>query len=415
MRFLIQKNPIQKKEVKRMKKIYINSLIAFLLLNLCAPAIASEKNWFKSTMSHYTQDMLNRHTYQYKSLQHVAAGVALLCLPSPMALYILKQQRTNMVKFLHANEAATREDVRQYWNFDQQTWSNIMNKTKEDHEFNLNAMRNNTNCNTHHDPSLPPEVITGIERECNRYGFNKNNLNFGKTTEEDILGCATAYIPTIISETKIYTPAVIDLNIEELEKKIYLKDYTTNHVLAHEFRHVAEGHGIEYKNITLTIKKPLTDKEEQLKNIENERKTVFQSLMEKRNWLSDMLWDSHGAAEKFKKLNTEVNTIEKEISALEEDYTKTLKEFSDSPAGKNYIAAREKTADTRTACDDPEAAKNAYHTTSTTEYIDNHNDMKVVHANWQMTKNIENARNFYHAFEKKRREFNGALKKYMPL
>jgi hypothetical protein len=257
-------------------------------------------------------DMLNRHTYDYLSSKHIGTSLFLLLLPSELSLAILQKQRTNMVTFLRKNEADALEDVKKYWNFDQQTWLNIMNETKEDIAFNLNALKDTHNYNVPHDPNLPIECIIAAKNECNRYNFNINNLKL-ETSNDIPLHVATTktYKPDrTLDGTKQYVPTEINFNTHSISN---LDPHTCQHIYTHEFTHITEGHNIQNKNILFAATvKPGRDKQKQIENIDNETEELSNSIEKMGIW--DYIIGNRDKAEKKRdKLIAESDILSKEI------------------------------------------------------------------------------------------------------
>lgn len=355
------------------------SLVAFLSLIISLPTLCSEKNKFATTISIHAKDMVSRHTYDYMSPKHIKTGLLLSLLPSQLSLAVLQKQRSNMVTFLRKNEAEALEDVRQYWNYDQEIWSNIMKKTEEDIAFNLNILKDSHNYNALHDPNFPSEWITAINNECKRHKFNINNLGLItiKNDSKTLASAKIAYEYNGFTDTKIITSRSITLNVANIfiqnQSTTDLYNQQLQHAATHEMTHHTQGHTPRAINI-------LWDK-----------------------CLKPAFWQTNIFHDLIEKANIEAT----QRKQLEE-------EFNCSPTGKKYTAAIEKTADTLVACSDPQAAKNAYYFTRINGYIDNNNDMKTIHANWQLTQAIEKRQRLYQAFVKKGQEFQSALRKYMP-
>jgi hypothetical protein len=362
------------------------SLITFISLTISLPALCSEKNKFATTMSIHAQDMVSRHTYDYMSPKHIKTGLLLSLLPSQLSLAVLQKQRSNMVTFLRKNEAEALEDVRQYWNYDQETWSNIMKNTEEDIAFNLNILKDSHNYNALHDPNFPSEWIIAINNECKRHKFNINNLDLITTKDDSkmLASADIAYESNGFADTKIITSRSITLNVAnefiQNQSTTDLYNRQLQHTATHEMTHHTQGHAPRTTNI-------LWDKC---------LKPAFWQTTNFRAWL----W---GVDDLIEKANIET-TQRKQLK----------EEFDCSPTGKKHTAAKEKTADTLVACSDQQAAKNAYYYTRINGYIDNNNDMKTIHANWQLTQAIEKRRDLYQAFRKKGQDFQIALRKYMP-
>ena len=367
-----------------MKKPIILSLIAFVSLNTGVSIRCAENNRFTSAIAHYTQDMVNRHTYEYKSPEHIKTGLLLSLLPSHLSLAVLQTQRSNMVKFLRNNETEALEDVRKYWNFDQQKWSTMMDQTKKDIKCSLNVLQDSHNYNVPHDSSLPSEWITAINNECKRRKFNINNIKLDAKVANDDTFASThvTYTHYMNPDTKTDISTTITLypeNISRGKRPIIADSHSLQHMATHEMTHVVEGHALYDVNI-------LWDKQ-----IPVHRETnIF------RQWI----W---GIDDLIKDIKTE----ETNNKLLEQN-------FKYSPAGQKWKAAKEKIADTLVACTDPQTAKNGYYRTETNGYVDNNNDMKAMHANWQLTQAIEKRRDLYQAFKNTGQKFQSTLRKFMP-
>lgn len=346
-----------------MKNIHTNfGLIAFILFNLCIPTICSEpswtlkksnqpKNWLATKCDFFAQKMVNKHTYEHNSFEHMRDMAILSMFPAPISQAVLCKQRENMKNFLLKNEENALEGVRQYFNIDQKQWSEMMSQVKKDREFNLNEMRKDQKFNTYHDPAANI-FMPAINNACKKYSINPKSLNIGTQTSSSNTSATTyTYPPTHGILWNSYNPGTIGFN------KKYLLDRPLpagllDYLAFHELTHMMRGHEIEEIAIL------------------NHQK----------------IRSSHDNA---------------------------YKKFHDSIAYKNLVAAQEKTADTFFSCSNPEVAKinachaqhstvNNYDGTSTIfGYPDNFNDMLVINTNWETSQNIETSRNMLQSLKKK--------------
>jgi hypothetical protein len=353
-----------------MKKYIQHNLIIFALINIRFPLLSSEnswsckpniphKNWFTTQCYSLAQKMVNKHTYEHNSSEHMQDMAILSILPAHISQAILYKQRKNMKHFLIKNEENAFEEVRQYWGFDQKEWSGIMSQIKKDHEFNLNEMRKDQNFNTYHDPAVAV-FMPEIKNVCKKYSINPKSLNFGaQTSQSNWIAEAKNYPPTRGILWDIYNPGKIDFN------KKYLLNHPLpagfiNYLTFHELTHIMQGHLTREGTI----------------------------------------------------LNHQKICSPSGVITGYENYEKYEK-YKDSIADKNLSAAQEKTADTFLACSDPEVAKiGAHHTQNSIinngngtgiqfGYPDNFNDMLVINTNWETSQQIEKLQNTLKSTTKK--------------
>ncbi len=307
----------------------------------------------------HAKRMVETTTYQHGSFEHIRDLAILSVLPTPISQGILSQQRNNMLTFLEKNEKQALEGVKNYWGFDSATWSNILEKNKKEHEFNLAEMRKNTdNRATYHNPSLPAAFMVGVQRECLRYGFNKNNFNLGTT--DNVHELAHCFEHKQLAPN-MYTPANVNFNLRYAWRPQESIDGTATH----EFTHIIKGHSLLRQNIVYG------GGEQMINNI-NE------------------YWQQNKPS--FLVLFNPFYSIDEDLRKLEQYSTTQIEKietYSGSCEEMNLTAAQEKTADTYVICIDPQAAKNVPSIVQYSGYTDNHNDMKVIHRNWQATRAIE--------------------------
>jgi hypothetical protein len=306
--------------------------------------------------------MLRTTTYQYGSYEHARDLVALSVLPTHVSKGILAQQRNNMLIFLEKNEEKALEGVKNYWGFDTPTWSRLLENNREEHEFNLAEMRKKNNHGaTYQDPSLPAPWIAGVQHECCRYGFNQNNFNLKTTNDANTLAS--------FSERKrlssgAYDPADINFNL-----RYAFRPVTSIHQSAtHEFTHAIKGHHLLRQNIILGAGEKMIS--ETLAYSEQNMPSVFT--------LMNPLYSTKEYEEKIKQ--------------FAENQIQRIKLYPESPENLALVAAQEKTADTYVICFDQKAAENVPAAVEYSGYTANHEDMKIIRANWRTTQAIEDSK-----------------------
>ena len=338
-------------------------------------------NFAEKKISEHTKRMLNTTTYQYGSFEHIRDLALLNVAPACVSQAILAQQRNNQLIFLEKNEENALEGVRNYWGLDKATWSDILEKNKQEHEFNLREMRKKTNHGgTFHNSSLPVTWTSALQYECRRHGCNPKNFNFSTTDDMNILACAfeKKQLPS-----GAYNPAGIDFNLGYA----FRPQESIDDSAAHEFTHIIRGHSLRNQNIIYgageQIKKKIEHNWPKPPNIP-QYPSRWASIINPGQFQQEVEIFQENLKEFERKLK------EKEIFAAEQ--TEKIKAYSKSPAFIALTAAQEKTADTYIICIDPKAAQNVPTAVQYSGYTDNHNDMKVVHANWRATQSIENSK-----------------------
>lgn len=233
--------------------------------------------------------------------------------------------------------------------------------------------------------------------------------------------------PDIIShDIQIYKPIEILFNAESMSLLTPFADII-QHCIAHEMVHVVEGHVLKKTSVELVFlplqsikdkKNQLIEQIELMKNKTDNMKLLYDKMQFKNNESLckeyNLLYEEYCLLyDKIKLLENEFDISLKKDLSRREKYYKLLNEYSSSSVKKKYIASQEKTADTLSSCTDIETAENARgFLKMNIGYIDNYNDIKVIHANWQLTHLIEKKKHLYQNFEKKRHELKNSLRKY---
>lgn len=313
-----------------MKKIFI--LFCFLII---APITCSERSWLRNKVDTFAKQLATRHTYEYNSWEHKRDRALLCLLPAKTSQMILTNQRFNMIKFLKKNEEDALEDVFKYWNIDEPTIVKIKSEIKKAHEFNLEEIKKPHNA--FHDPSLPPKWVSIIKDRCKQRSIHPQSLHLTLLKDTDVhLAEARSEIPSWGFFWDSYNPATILLGMQEWNKTQEIYDQkklgkfeddeiTLRNIVDHELTHITEGHNLSHKVLIYHVPN-----------------------MTKKGW----------------------------------------DQYLQSPNYSNFTAAKEKTADTLLACTNTESSKNSVCHRTITRYKANHNDMKVIHANWQTSQAI---------------------------
>ena len=301
-------------------------IIAFSFLAI-APTICSEKNWLQQKVDTFAKKLVTRHTYKNNSLEHCRDRALLLCvLPAKVSQMVLQQQRLNMVKFLEENEINALEGIKKDFSINDQEWSKIMNTIDTEVAFNRQSMRQKRwYYGTSHDPSLPDAWVTALNRECARYGILPENLNFVTTTNPNHFAAAQNYRSRLLLGIS-FLSTYYPGNVMLNLKSAQQSPQKLNRSAAHEIVHIIKNHG-NYCQII-----------------------------------------------------------------IDEIYKSKNSKYTNHQAYKILIAAQEKTADTLVACTDAEYAHDytdlVHKGLLNGVYPDNHNDVQVVHANWQLSEII---------------------------
>ena len=371
---------------KIMKKIYTKiNLITFALLNLCSTLSCSEQNWtlkksnknwletkISNHVSNHVEKMLTRHSYKYISLERYRDLATLYALPAPVSQEILKKQRSNMQKFLVQNEANALEEIKKNLNVDEETWSKFQQKTDADIAAHLREMKKDGPLNAYHNPSLPPALFAKIKNNCEQQHLNINNLNLDILSDPTDKETMTAHCEQIkkSSNSMSYT-TTIRFNLDAISR---LTKKQKKQICEHELRHAINGHHIILHNIANEVFKlaEIETYNEEIEKIKTEQNNPFYSIAITQKE-TDLNQKSDDLTKKYEKLNESIKSYEL---------------FVDSSAHANYKATQEKTADTFDACINARAAKNASAGTWCGGYVDNHNDMRVLNANWKTSQRI---------------------------
>lgn len=359
------------------KAITRSCLIALVLFNVYGTQCSELKTFDSKPKNHYksgnffetaekkitahSQRMMNTTTYTYGSFDHVRDLAVLSVLPTSISQAILSRQRNNMLNFLEKNEENALEGVKNHWGFDAAAWSKILENNKKEHEFNLSEMRKKTNCGTaYHDVSLPTTWLEGVQHECSRYSFNADNFNLGTT---DSMNALAYIIEKKRHASGAYNPTDICFN----PHYAFRSPESIHYSATHELTHVLKGHSLLRTNIAMGAAEKIRS---DIAEYTEQNKPSFFTFI-------NPYYSTKEYTEKF--------------AQFAENKIQQLDLYNNSPEKLALIAAQEKTADTYVACTDPSVAKNIPDVIRDSGYIDNHNDMKVIHANWQATQAVENS------------------------
>jgi len=241
----------------------------------------------------------------------------------------LLQERLHMIKFLEENEKNALDGIKKHFNFDDQEWSTVMSTIDKEVAFNQESMRTKWDyVPSTHDPSLPEAWINALQHECARHGIPTENLTF------DTIAADASDFANVSTNRPRLSPdgsTPIQYVIAAVNLRLGAAQESPdrlNCAAAHELVHIVKNHGI-YRQI---------------------------------------IWDA----------------IDK----------KNLKIDIEHPAYKNLFAAQEKTADTLVACTDAQYAHDYVDLLNKDllagVYPDNHKDVKVLHANWQLSQALAN-------------------------
>lgn len=308
-----------------MKRVIHFTFIFTILLSMVT--WCSAKSWAHNTVDAFCNRMLTRHTYEYNSFEHMRDKALLCLLPTSTAQFVLAKQRSNMSKFLEENEKNALQGVKNYLNYNEKQWSQVMTTIKEESEFNLNAMRQPGNYNTLHDASLPPLWVTSLKKECVRHDFRPENISF-----EWINGDNKGIAATISFRPKwwiifnTYYPGKIVLNSNNAKG---ITKEIIPHCATHEMLHMAKQHHIQRS----IIKK-------EVMNSASPQIDFFKSTIAGENWEEAM------------------------------EKTADLLVACVSPEAANN------------------AIKMVHAKRGNEVYKKNYNDIQVIHANWQMSQTI---------------------------
>lgn len=364
-----------------MKKIVI--VLCFVAI---APITCSEKGWLRNKVDSFAKQLVTRHTYEYHSWEHKRDKALLYVLPTTISQIVLKQQRSNMIRFLKQNEENALNSIKEELNFDEHSWSNITQTIKQESEFNLNAMKNKENLNIKDQRDILPKFWTdALKEECSRYGTNHENLKMEQIIyHRDALGTGSNYRPNI--QKNKYNPAAVGLSISYAEQ--YLKENSLERLLfcaIHEMTHVINNHMLVHLIIRDTIVQ-----EHIMKNLTKKHTAL---LKEKDNLGFFEAINPFSSAQK--KLDENIDKIEQNIEQetirqRKASETEFLFKWN-SKGRKNLVAAQEKIADTLVSCMDPNASALAFISICQDPlrgYPENHNDMKVIYENWRTSQKI---------------------------
>ena len=355
------------------------------------------------------------------------------CSEKPYALYLLEEERQNIKRGLIDGENKALEEVKHYFGFDDNEWTDIITTVKKEHTFNIETMRKKEDFNFFHHPFVPandemsytpnssmkydsrltPEWLAAIDHACTKYGINRDSLCLGihcSKVKNDMLEYAYSREYRPIYETdnikKIYNPALINVHLGLLpytRMQDVVDAYTYTHCLqylaAHELTHIMQGHLLYPTTIQNFFVEKLKNKRTKIENLKEESE-LLEGNGSEDNKDDDSELSLLEREEQIKKLEEHTKKLVKQLEIgrkisielnEEEKLYSLIPEFEQSTVRNNLIAAQEKTADLFLACDHPKVAKNACCTNDRNFYIypANHNDIKRVYTNWQATKIIK--------------------------
>lgn len=360
-----------------MKKIIINlGFLVGMISNIAT--IYSEKNWLQAKMDTFVNKLVTRYTYDYNSFEHKRDKALLYVLPADISQNVLRQQRLNMVHFLQQNEEVAQNEIRKYWNFDQKTWEKLQAKTKKQTEFNRDQMKKEESCSAAHNPDLAPLWQTSTYKQSKKRQINPHNLVLDITYDNEEFASTEVNPPLKQSDQETYNPVTIRVNQsinELLNESSDVDNPVVNYLIAHELTHALQGHGLLNKNITSLLFKPV--------------KKELAKAADDHNSLISFIAVLNG--KDIYQTEARLQLIRDTIELL----TSKMEHFEQSPAKHKLTAAQEKTADTFPCCIDAEYATNAMNYIERLGHVDvgypdNHNDMKVIHENWQTSQTITN-------------------------
>jgi len=292
-----------------------------------APTMCSEKNWLQQKVDAFAKKMVTRHTYEYNSLEHYRDRAILCILPTKVSQIILKQQRRNMVTFLEENEKNALEGIKKDFNIDNQEWPSIMDIIDKEVAFNQQAMRRKWNYKTTTHDPSLPEAWVNA--------LKRECARHGILPENlnfDVTTNPDAFGTSLTNQPCLSADTPVENTYFPASVWLNLEHaqevpQRLNKSAAHELVHIIKNH-----------------------------------------CLYDMiLWN--------------------------EIYKPKGVEITEHPLYHNLCAAQEKTADTLVACTDAEYAHDYADLVikRLVGYPDNHNDMQVLHANWQLSEILTNS------------------------